>query len=134
MRAEPFTDEFDEFQHAYPVSRRVGGKLARNAFRRALCGSIPGLGPKEGQLMRMFAALAQHKRSEQWQDPKLIPLMTTWLNQERWLQVLPEPATSSRRLSTCPHEPQCASATGCTRRIIADGRRDRGEADAEWSA
>lgn len=38
----------------------------------------------------MLTALEQHKRSEQWQTPKLIPLMTTWLNQERWNQVLPE--------------------------------------------
>ena len=42
-------------------------------------------------LQAMASALEQHKRSEQWQTPKLIPLMTTWLNQERWNQTLPEP-------------------------------------------
>src|SRR3990167_2779335 len=72
--------EFQKFSTAYPAGRRVGGKLARHAFRTAR---------QQVDLATMLAALNQQKRSEQWQTPKLIPLMTTWLNQERWGQVLP---------------------------------------------
>ena len=74
--------DYEAFRDAYPVSRRVGGKAVKSAFLTAL---------KACDLPMMLAALEQHKRSEQWQTPKLIPLMTTWLNQQRWLQVLPEP-------------------------------------------
>ena len=89
--------DYEAFRQAYPVSRRVGGKLARNAFRSALERTTVGV---------MLAALEQHKRSEQWQTPKLIPLMTTWLNQERWLQVLPEPKAEPVPYE-CPHDPHC---------------------------
>ncbi len=97
--------DFETFRTAYPVSRRVGGKLARNAFRNATCTTNLGV---------MLAALRQHKRSEQWQDPALIPLMTTWLNQERWTQVLPEPAqTREYEPWNCPHNPRCAHRAAC---------------------
>ena len=76
--------DFERFRQAYPASRRVGGKTGKNAFKTATHG-------KNGNhLALMLDALEQQKRSEQWQTPKLIPLMTTWLNQERWNQVLPE--------------------------------------------
>lgn len=74
--------DFETFRMAYPVSRRVGGKTARSAYKSAA---------KKVTLPIMLAALSQQQRSEQWQTPKLIPLMTTWLNQERWNQTLPEP-------------------------------------------
>lgn len=76
--------DFERFRTAYPASRRVGGKTGKNAFKTAVTG-------RNGtHFESMLTALEQHKRSEQWQTPKLIPLMTTWLNQERWNQVLPE--------------------------------------------
>jgi hypothetical protein len=78
--------DYERFRDAYPVSRRVGGKAARRAFSEAMKGKPPG------HLDAMIAAVEQHKRSEQWQSPKLIPLMTTWLNGERWVQVLPPPS------------------------------------------
>ncbi len=77
--------DFEAFRLAYPASRRVGGKLALRAWTNATKG-------RNGtHLAVMTTALEQHKRSEQWQTPKLIPLLTTWLNQERWNQTLPEP-------------------------------------------
>lgn len=76
--------DFERFRQAYPVSRRVGGKTAKSAWKAAT------IGRNGTHLAAMLAALEQHKRSEQWQTPKLIPLMTTWLNQERWNQTLPE--------------------------------------------
>lgn len=78
---------FQQFRDAYPAHRRVGGKEGRRAFDSALKGRDLSL-----HLSVMLAALEQHTRSEQWQNPKFIPLMTTWLNQERWDTVL-EPAT-----------------------------------------
>ena len=77
--AEP---DFEAFRQAYPTNRRQGGKAAEKAFNSARARCLPST---------MIAALEQQKRSEQWQTPKLIPLMTTWLHQERWLQTLPEP-------------------------------------------
>ena len=55
--------------------------------------------PREAHLKAMLAALENHMASEQWQTPKLIPLMTTWLNGEYWCQVKPGPqgyGTSSK--------------------------------------
>lgn len=76
-------DGYERFTQAYPAARRVGGKLAKRAFVAAMQG-------KNGaHLDAMLTALEQHKRSEQWQRG-IVPLMTTWLNQERWAQVLPE--------------------------------------------
>ncbi len=87
--------DYEAFHAAYPSSRRVGGKIGRQAFKTAMAGRRPE------HLQVMLDALDQQKRSEQWQTPKLIPLMTTWLNQERWNQVLPEqPAVSLGKQST----------------------------------
>ena len=77
--------DFEAFRQAYPASRRIGGKAAARAWKTATSNR------PTSHMQTMFAALEQHKRSEQWQTPKLIPLMTTWLNQERWNQTLPEP-------------------------------------------
>lgn len=75
--------DFVRFCQAYPASRRITGKKGRTAFRDATHG-------RNGtHLTKLFTALEQQKHSEQWQTPKLIPLMTTWLNQERWNQELP---------------------------------------------
>ena len=37
---------------------------------------------------KMLSALVDQKRSEQWQNPKFIPHASTWLNGERWNDVL----------------------------------------------
>jgi hypothetical protein len=72
---------FEQFVDAYPPSRRKGGAKAREVFHEAL-GKAP--------FLTLMVALAQHKRSIQWQNPRFIPSMITWLEQERWIQVLPE--------------------------------------------
>jgi len=38
----------------------------------------------------LINALEQHKRSEQWQNAALVPMMRKWLEEERWCQILPE--------------------------------------------
>lgn len=48
----------------------------------------------------LMSALQQHCRSVQWQDPKMIPMLHKWLDEKRWLQVLPEvesPAVDEKR-------------------------------------
>jgi len=90
LARRPETTEalYVRFRDAYPASRRTGGAGARRAFESALNGVVPA--QRESRLAEMLAALEQHKRSEQWHTEKFIPLMTTWLNQERWNQRLPE--------------------------------------------
>lgn len=115
-------DDFDyeAFRVAYPASRRIGGKTARQAYLRAVKGKSTEF------RAQMLAALEQHKRSEQWQTPTFIPMLTTWLNQCRWEMELP--AAKPKGVRECPHDPMCASRKDCVMRIINDGRRERGEA------
>ncbi len=115
--------DFEAFRSAYPASRRVGGKNALRAFQNATRG-------RNGtHFTAMIDALAQHKRSEQWQSPKLIPLMTTWLNQERWTQVLPETIPQKRMGDggrwNCYHDPSCRTISDCSAKIIAEGRAEK---------
>jgi hypothetical protein len=74
--------QFQEFVAAYPASRRSHSVSAHAAFVHAL---------KWTPFETLLAALEQHKRSEQWQK-HIIPSMVTWLREERWIQILPEPA------------------------------------------
>lgn len=78
-------EQFEQFVQAYPAARRQRGYLATTLFLAAL---------EKVSFETLMAALAQQQRSEQWQTPRHIPLMTTWLEQERWIQVLPEPTLS----------------------------------------
>lgn len=82
--------DFDRFKDAYPKNRRQSGKRPYQAFRAA---------KKTVTLETMLAALEQQKRSEQWQNPQLIPSMTKWCNEERWTQVLPEPQPAVSKLT-----------------------------------
>lgn len=77
---------FVQFQQAYPEHRRKGGYLVETTFNDAFA--------RVGN--RLFAALENHKASEQWQTPKLIPGMDVWLKEERWTQRLDPPKPSWR--------------------------------------
>jgi uncharacterized protein YdaU (DUF1376 family) len=85
---------FMAFQAAYPENRRKGGYLVQQQFLAAV--------ENAGGSARLMAALANHIASEQWSNPKHIPGMDTWLNEERWRQELPargsESDTDDRRL------------------------------------
>ena len=78
---EPLDVAFRSFQDAYPSHRRKGGHLLEVAFMDQA--------HKAGGASVLMAALENHKASEQWADPKLIPGMDTWINGEYWRQVLP---------------------------------------------
>lgn len=75
-------DRYALFCRLYPPERRVGGEKARKAFAKALKGH------QNGFFDHMLAALELQKNSHQWAVDGVIPLMTTWLNQERWKQTL----------------------------------------------
>jgi hypothetical protein len=83
---------FFDFKEAYPAHRRKGGDDARRLFARAL---------RAVTMDQLMASLEQHKRSAQWnQDAgRFVPSMITWLRDEHWTQVLPEPKTKASRLT-----------------------------------
>lgn len=87
-------DAFTQFTNAYPVTRRKGGKKARDSFAEALA-KVP--------FAVLLHALEQHKRSAQWQNARYIPSMLTWLDDEMWIQTLPEPAVPTSRLTPLEH-------------------------------
>lgn len=78
----PSADQlFEQFVEAYPAARRQRGYMVSHLFLAAL--------EKAGWLV-LSHALEQHKKSEQWENPAMIPLMKKWLEEERWIQILPE--------------------------------------------
>ena len=85
------TDQlFEQFVQAYPAARRQRGYIVTHLFIGAL--------EKAGALVLM-AALEQHKKSEQWENQALIPMMKKWLEEERWIQILPERRVGDERRS-----------------------------------
>lgn len=86
-KEEPLDVAFQGFQMAYPEARRKGGFLAQQAYISAV--------ERAGSVAALFVALANHKASEQWSNPKHIPGMDVWLREERWRQVLPPAGPAS---------------------------------------
>jgi len=80
-------DSFEQFHFAYPQARREDGQRARAIFTAAL---------RKASLPTLLAAVEQHKRSEHWEIPRYIPLMTVWLLGEHWRQDLEAPARTPR--------------------------------------
>ena len=71
---EQLTDSFEEFWKAYP--RKQARKDAMCAFAQTA-----SVRPPQDVLLQ---ALDTAKRSEQWTNPRYIPLAATWLRGERW--------------------------------------------------
>jgi len=80
---------FAEFRDAYPRSRRKGGPLVEQNFLRAL--------DLAGGFAALMAALENHLASEQWANPRMIPGMDVWFEEERWRQELPAAAAPARK-------------------------------------
>ena len=70
---------FARFQARYPPSRVKGGYMVEQLFIQA----YQQLGEK------LFAVLENHRASEQWQKPALIPGMDRWFKEELWRQEMP---------------------------------------------
>jgi len=75
-------ESFEQFRAAYPAAKREGGQRAQAVFVAAL---------RKAPLETLLSALDAQKRSEQWEIPRYIPLMTVWLLNEHWKQVVAEP-------------------------------------------
>ncbi len=75
------TGEFETFWSEYP--KKVGKESARKAFERAR---------KRVPLESLLSAIERQKCSSQWtrDNGRYIPNPTTWLNQGRWEDELPE--------------------------------------------
>jgi hypothetical protein len=78
--AEDGQAAFMRFQAAYPGNRTAGGRMLMDKFLHQL--------RLAGGSARLFTALENHKASQQWSDPNLIPGMDKWLEQEQWRRVL----------------------------------------------
>lgn len=79
---------FDQFWEAYP--KKVGKTDARKAWNKAkITGEI---------FDKILTAIEAAKASEQWQreNGRFIPNPSTWINQGRWDDELPEPASPKR--------------------------------------
>lgn len=74
-------ERFEQFWAYYPGG---GSRL------RAVA-AWDNLAPSDELIDEMARALRRQKASRQWQDGVGIPHASTWLNQQRWTDKLPEP-------------------------------------------
>ena len=82
---------FDEFWNIYP--RKVGKANAKKIWNR--------IKPDEELQTNIFASIKKQKKSSQWQrdNGQFIPNPSTWLNQGRWDDELPESVSNSNFLN-----------------------------------
>ena len=78
---------FDEFWDIYP--RKVGQAAAKKIWSR--------INPDEKLQINILTAIKQQKKSSQWQrdNGQFIPNPSTWLNQCRWDDELPESVSNT---------------------------------------
>lgn len=108
QRAAIAGESFERFWAAYPQDRLVGADAAARAFRKAVDG---GVGPEEIIAgARRYAAHCQAKQTA----TEYIAHPTTWLNQGRWKDVLPEPIDTS---------PEAMKRMSIVRRALTDEAR-----------
>jgi len=100
----------ERFQQAYPAARRKGGYIVTTAFFDAAV--------RAGGSAVLMAALENHKASEQWSNPRLIPGMDVWLSEERWRQELPAAGAASASSAN----PKTAGNIAALNRFIERGR------------
>jgi hypothetical protein len=111
VQGEPTADvAFARFRDAYPEGRRKGGMLVQQAFLAAIA--------KAGGASPLMTALDNHLASEQWSNPKLVPGMDVWLNEERWRQSLPEAGAATASMAN----PKTAGNVPAFQRFINRGR------------
>lgn len=88
--------KFNRFWEIYP--RKIGKGAAKKAFGK--------INPDNSLFARIMVAVDQQRNSIQWQreEGRFIPLPTTWLNQERWDDVLPHKETSREQFERMEKE------------------------------
>lgn len=77
-KPDPFDELFDEVWKSYPTYRRGTKKVAKRALKTAIGAETPE------QIMSVL-----HQHVEDWKtwptsDQQFVPMLSTWLNQERW--------------------------------------------------
>lgn len=77
---------FNRFYEAYP--KHVSGDYAKKCFER--------INPDEELLQTMLAAIERQKKTEQWQNIRYIPNPSTWLNERKWKDEIPDDALAGR--------------------------------------
>ena len=82
---------FEKFWDAYP--RKVGKGAAEKSFKKYK--------PDDNLLATMISAIAEQKQSDQWQKDggQFIPNPSTWLNQKRWEDEIPQPKPTKQNKS-----------------------------------
>ena len=73
-----YTSSFNEFWEIYP--HKVGKKKAMEVWNK--------LKPDDESIERIIDALKKQKETRQWQDKLYVPHPATWLNQERWNDII----------------------------------------------
>ena len=73
---------FNRFYEAYP--KHISGDYARKCFER--------IDPDEELLETMLKAIERQKKTEQWQNIRYIPNPSTWLNEKKWNDEIPDEA------------------------------------------
>jgi hypothetical protein len=80
VKLELYTEEFNTFWQAYP--KHVSKKTAGQSFQKVMASG-------KVTLETILNAVERQKKSEQWNNAQYIPHPATWLNQERWGDVIP---------------------------------------------
>lgn len=79
-KKQKVAEGFDIFWEAYP--RKTSKAEAVKAWNK--------IRPTEALVDTMIESIEKWKKTEQWRDPRYIPHPSTWLNQERWNDEVPE--------------------------------------------
>lgn len=90
---------FEKFWNCYPKERRRNKGKTKTYWER-LCRKP---GKERPTWLQIKKALFEQKQTGQWQNPDYIPVSTTWLNQQRWLD---DPATMVSYNSPVKKPPQ----------------------------
>ena len=80
IKSNKINYEFESFWKIYP--RKIGKGLARKAYEKAL---------KKNGVEKINSAAVVFAENSKSKDPKFIPHPSTWLNQERWDDVIDAP-------------------------------------------
>ena len=84
-----YTSSFNEFWEIYP--HKVGKKKALQEWNK--------VNHDDELLTRILESVEKQKKSKQWDNKQFIPHPATWLNQERWDDLI-EPKSDERRLES----------------------------------
>lgn len=115
-------EKFERFYQAYP--KKVSKDYALKCFEK--------INPDDELLETMLKAIERQKMTRQWQDKQYIPNPSTWLNQGKWKDEIPDDALVG-------HAPQMSQKASSSRNPKShynpDGTYDyQSGLDDEWES